>query len=80
MNQYRKIIKDVYAELKNNHMLLEDIKEMLNILMEAEQRKREENFWQTKKTNEYEKLLLNNLSSRISILEEESENYQRKND
>lgn len=80
MNQYRKIIKDVYAELKNNHMLLEDIKEMLNILMEAEQRKREENFWQTKKTNEYEKLLLNNLSSRISILEEESEKYQRKND
>ena len=78
MNSYKKIIKDIYGELKDHHMLLEDIKEMLNILMESEQRNSEEKILQMKNSNEYEKLLFNNLSSRISILEEESEKYQRK--
>lgn len=70
-------MKEIDKELKDNHLLLEEIKEMLNILIEAEKRKREEDMKNLKNTNEYDQLMLNNLSSRISILEEEAENYQR---
>ena len=72
------LIREIEQYLKKNYLILEEIKEKTSTLLETEKRSKLEEAGQIVTVNEYEKLLLNNITSRISILEEETEKYKRK--
>ena len=73
----KEMMREIYTQLKKNNSTLIEIKEMANFLLDAEKSRQDKDALQFKKDNEYEKLLLNNITSRISILEEEAESYKR---
>lgn len=82
------LMEKIYEEVKQTNEIMKNLKEIKDILKEhedhfenleskikSEMEERKTEISKIKGLNEYDKLVLKNVESRISILEEESQNY-----
>ena len=70
-------IKDIQEEMKKSDARYTKICEMINETCMTETKANNKQIENIEKLNEYDKIILRNLESRISILEEETNKYER---